>query len=164
MTVSIVSFSFSWAAQPEAQGPSSLLDYGFLYCILLPTGLQNSIGGPEGSFGRMWLSLPHLYSGVSEPQLSDFLFSPNYIIVQSPTQYLEWPVWSSSSGNNCPAVHRSLFRCISLWVYHRNFTLSHIVSQVHTTRFLLISAIGMCHFHPVHHFGMAYLAGLKVNI
>ena len=31
---------------------------------------------------------------------------------------LEWHVWSSSSGNNCHAVHRSL-----------SFTLSHIVSQ-----------------------------------
>ena len=114
MAISIVSFSFSRAAQPEAQGPSSLLDDGFLYCILSPTGLQNSIRGPEGPFGRVWLSLPHLASDVSDPQLpsslqlSDFLFSPNYIIVQSPTQYLEWPVWSSSSGNNCHAVHRSL--------------------------------------------------------
>ena len=32
------------------------------------------------------------------------------------------------------------------------------------TRFLLISAIGMCHFLPVHHFGMACLARSKVNI
>ena len=27
--------------------------------------------------------------------------------------HLEWPVWSSSSGNNCHAVHKvTLFRCI----------------------------------------------------
>ena len=32
------------------------------------------------------------------------------------------------------------------------------------TRFLLITAIGMCHFLPVHHFGMACLAGSKVNL
>ena len=69
MAVSVVSISFSRAAQPEAQGPSSLLDDGFLYCILLPTGLQNSIGGPEGPFGRVWLSLPHLVSDVCDPQL-----------------------------------------------------------------------------------------------
>ena len=30
------------------------------------------------------------------------------IIVQSPTQSLEWHIWSSSSGNNCHAAHRSL--------------------------------------------------------
>ena len=72
-----------------------LLDTGFLYCILSPTGFQ---------------------------KLTDFLSSPSYIIVQPPTQYLpitghrnvslppslEWHVWSSSSGNNCHAVHRSL--------------------------------------------------------
>ena len=69
MAVNVVSFSFSRAAQPEAQGPSSLLDDGFLYCILSPTGLQNSIGGPEGPFGRVWLSLPHLVCNFSGPQL-----------------------------------------------------------------------------------------------
>ena len=62
MAVSIMSFSFSRAAQPEAQGLNSLLDDGFLYCILSPTGLQNSIGGPEGPFGLVWLFLPHLIS------------------------------------------------------------------------------------------------------
>ena len=65
MAVSVVYFSFSRAAQPESQGHSSLLDDGFLYCILSPTGLQNSIGGPEVPFGRVWLSLPHLASDVS---------------------------------------------------------------------------------------------------
>ena len=32
------------------------------------------------------------------------------------------------------------------------------------TRFPLITAIGMCHFLPVHHFGMACLSGSKLNI
>ena len=65
MAVNVVSFSFSRAAQPEAQGLNSLLRDGFLYCILSATYLQlvcspNSIGVPEGPFGRVWLSLPHL--------------------------------------------------------------------------------------------------------
>ena len=35
---------------------------------------------------------------------------------------LEWPVWSSSSGNNCHAVQRvTLFRCVSLWEYNGIF-------------------------------------------
>ena len=90
-----VSFLFSWAAEPGAWGPT-LLGAGFLYCISSPTGLVS--------------------------KLTDFLSSPSYIIVQSPTQYLpitghrdvslplslEWHVWLSSSGNNCHAVHRSL--------------------------------------------------------
>ena len=95
MAISVVSFLFSRAAQPEARGPSFLLSAGFIYHILSPTsGLQ---------------------------KLTNFLFSPSYIIAQSPTQYLpmtghwdvpllpslEWHVWSSSSGNNCHEVHRS---------------------------------------------------------
>ena len=48
MAVSVVSFSFSSTAQPEALEPSSLVDDGFLYCILSATSLDpNSIGGPE---------------------------------------------------------------------------------------------------------------------
>ena len=76
-------------------GPT-LLGAGFLYHILSPTDLVS--------------------------KLTDFLPSPSYIIVQSPTQYLpitghrnvslplslEWHVWLSSGGNNCHAVHRSL--------------------------------------------------------
>ena len=51
-------------AQPEALGPT-LLDDGFLYCILSATSLDpNSIRGPD-LFGLMWLSLPHLvYNSV----------------------------------------------------------------------------------------------------
>ena len=62
IAISVVSFLFSRAAQPEAWAPSSLLDAGFLYHILSPTGLVS--------------------------KLTDFLSSLSYIIVQSPTQYL----------------------------------------------------------------------------
>ena len=47
MAVSVVSFSFSRASQPEAQGLSFLLSAGFLYHILSSTGLQN-YWGPQG--------------------------------------------------------------------------------------------------------------------
>ena len=51
MAISVVSLSFSMATQPEARGPSSLLDDGFLYRIFSPTHLiSNSSGGPEGPF------------------------------------------------------------------------------------------------------------------
>ena len=102
MAISVVSFSFSRAAQPEARGPT-LLGAGFLYCILSPTSLVS--------------------------KLSDFLSSPSYIIVQPPTQYLsiighqdlslplslERHVWLSSSRNNCHAVHRSLSSSASVY-------------------------------------------------
>ena len=44
------------------------------------------------------------------------------------------------------------------------FILSHFVSQIRLRDFFRLLAIGMCHFLPVHHFGMACLAGPKVNI
>ena len=45
-------------------------------------------GGPKSPFDLVWLSLPHLVSNSSDLQLTDFLSSLSYIIVQSPTQYL----------------------------------------------------------------------------
>ena len=122
------------------------------------------IEGPEGPFCRVWLSLPHLVSNSSDLQLTDFLSSPSYIIVQSPTQSLEWHVWSSSSGNNCHAVHRSLYSGASVYECTMGFYLVPYCQPSPPMRFLLITAIGMCHFLPVHYFGMACLAGSKVNI
>ena len=102
--------------------------YGHQRCVFLVL-LCCSTGGPGVQLSAgCWLSLPHLVFKLSDLQtglvskLTDFLSSLSYIIVQSPTQYLplpghrnvslppslEWHVWSSSSGNNCHAVHRSL--------------------------------------------------------
>ena len=72
------------------------------------SGLQTKSGVQTAPSAGWWLSLPRLVSDLSDFQLTDFLSSPSYIIIQSPTQSLEWHVWSSSSGNNCHAVHRSL--------------------------------------------------------
>ena len=164
MAISVVSFSFSRAAQPEAQR-STLLGAGFLYRILSPTGLVPKLHrGPKDPFGRVWLSLPHLISNSSELQFADFLSSPSYIIVQSPTQSLEWHVWSSSSGNNCHAVQRSLSSGTSVYECIIGFYLVPFRQPSPPTRFLLITAIGMCHFLPMHHIGMACLAGSKVII
>ena len=136
-----------------------------LYRILSQTSLiSNLIGVPRAPSVGWWLSLPHLVSKSSDLQLTDFLSSLSYIIVQSPTQSLEWHVWSSSSGNNCHAVHRSLSSGASVYECTMGFYLVPFFQPSPPTRFLLITAIGMCHFLPVHHFGMACLAGLKVNI
>ena len=107
-----VSFSFPWAAQLGAQP---------LWDVLIPASSHqlvwspNSIGGP---FCQVVAFSTTSFSDFSDLQLTDFLSSQSYIIVQSSTQSLEWHVWSSSSGNNCHAVHRSLCLCISLWMYH----------------------------------------------
>ena len=103
MAVSVVSFLFSWC----------------------------STGGPESHSGGWWLSLLHLIRNFSGPQLVWFSL-PHLVYnsvrsltatvltsvltelynsstsTQSPTRSLKSHVWSSSSGNNCHAVHRSL--------------------------------------------------------
>ena len=78
----------------------------------------NSIGVPEGPFSRVWLSLPHLvYNSVRSLTITSVLTelynSPTP--TQSPTRSLESHVWLSLSGNNCHAVHRSLFSGASVY-------------------------------------------------
>ena len=74
----------------------------------------NSIGVPEGPFGRVCLSLPHhVYNsvrsltGTNLPSVLTELYNSS-TPTQSPTRSLKSHVGSSSSGNNCHAVHRSL--------------------------------------------------------
>ena len=116
MAISIVSFSFSRAAQPEAQRPT-LLGAGFLYHILSLTSLV--------------------------PQLSDFLSSPSYIIVQLPAQLpiqsLEWHIWSSSSGIKCHTVQRSLSSGASVYECIMGFYLVPFRQPNPPTRFLSIT-------------------------
>ena len=109
----ITNWSDSQTPSGVPRAPSA--GYGFPYHISSLTRLiSNSIGGSKGPLCRAVA-----FSTTSRPQLTGFLSTPSYIIVQSPTQSLEWHVWSSSSGNNCHAVQNpSLFRCISLWVYN----------------------------------------------
>ena len=49
----------------------------------------NSIGVPEGPFGRVWLSLPHLvYNSVRSPTVTGTLSWLSYIIVHRPLDRL----------------------------------------------------------------------------
>ena len=80
------------------------------YQQLLWTPTQSGAPSP---FGLVWLSLPHLlYNSVRSltvtltSVLTELYNSSTP--TQSPTRSLEWHDWSSSSGNNCHAVHRSL--------------------------------------------------------
>ena len=170
MAVNVVSFSFSWC----------------------------STGGPGAHSAGWWLSLLHLISNFSWPQLNRGPRAPSawygfpYHIssitslinnwnsltsvltelynsstpIQSPTRSLKSHVWSSSSRNNCHAVHRSLSSGSSVYECTMGifFTSSHFVSQFPPTRFSLITAIWVCHLLPVYHLGMAFLAGSKVKI
>ena len=105
MAVSVVSFSFSrcstrgpgaqlsaecWLSLPHlvTNGSPKLLGVprapsagcGFPYHIL--SLIPNSLGAPRALSAG--ISLPHLISNLSGPQLSDFLSSQSYIIVQHP--------------------------------------------------------------------------------
>ena len=74
-------------SQPEAQRPT-LLSAATSYQQLLWS--PNSIGVPEGPFGRVWLSLPHLvYNSVRSLTGTVWLLSClSYIIVQHPLSRL----------------------------------------------------------------------------
>ena len=56
---------------------------------------------------------------------------------------LKWHVWSSSNGNNCHAVHRTLSSCASVYDCTMGFYLVSYCQPSLPTRFL---PIGMCHF------------------
>ena len=142
MAVSIVSFSFSRAAQPDVQGLSFLLSASFLYHILSSTSLDpNSIGGSEGPFGLAWLSLPLL---VSLQLISNFLSWLSYILVQRPL-YRPLNLWNGMFDRHQAETSVMQFTGHSL-VVHQSisvlwdfFTLSHFISQIPPTRFLSIT-------------------------
>ena len=108
MVISVVSFSFSRVVNRRPGGPAFcwVLAFSTASCHQRVSKLN------RGSQRPLLLGAGFLYHILSSTglgsKLTDFLSSPSYIIVQSPTQSLEWHVWSSSSGNNCHAVHRSL--------------------------------------------------------
>ena len=171
MAVNVVSFSFSWCSTGGPGVHSAGCWLSFLLLISNFSGTQTPSGFTEGSPSRVWFPLPDLvYNSVFNCNWDSnsvcLLSWLSYITpTRSPTQSLKSYVWSSSSGDNCHAVHRSLSSGASvyesiMWF----FSLSHFVSQFPPTRFPLLTAIGMCHFLPVHHLGMAFWAGSKVKI
>ena len=164
MAVSVVSFSFPMAAQPEYWSPlcwvlafltTSRLTPSptLLNCPVLAHRTQLSsvqfVGLilPSNSHAVIWTHLRNFFRDVSFP-LS-----------------LEWPVWSSSSGNNCHAVQRSLSSGASVYesIMGFFFTSSHFISQFPPTRFPLTTATRMCHFLPVHHLEWHFWPGQKRN-
>ena len=108
MAVSVVFFSFSRAAQTEARGPLCWLSLLRLIQQLLwtPTyqGLQEPLrpGLAFPTTSRLYNSNCNCLTSV----LTELYNSSTS--AQSPTRSLEWLVWSSSRGNNCHAVNRSL--------------------------------------------------------
>ena len=136
--------------------------FSFQHLVVNSSGLQLS-GGPEHPF-----CLVVAFSTTSSLQST---WSPTHWLPVFTELYnssifhsisLEWHVWSSSSRNNCHAVHYLPgHQSMSVpW----DFYLVPYSQPNLPMRFLLITAIRMSHFLLVHHFGMACLAGSTVNI
>ena len=110
MAVSVVSFSFSMAAQPE---PWSLLGAGFPYNIS-SISISNPTRLTPGSSNSTVLNSSALYYLQTSTQWYGHASTlPQLLPISSDRDVslplpLEWPVWSSSSRNNCHAVQRSL--------------------------------------------------------
>ena len=169
IAVNVVSFLFSWCSTrgPEAHSAGWWLSLLHLISIFSAPQLIRA----SSPFGLVWLSLPHLvYNSDSSSNCNCNLTSVltglynSSTSTRSPTRSLEWHDWSSSSGNNCHAVHRSLSSGASVYECIMGFTLSHFISQIQPRDLFRLLAIRMCHFLPVHHFVMACLLGLKVKI
>ena len=88
------------------------------YQHLLWTPIQS---GDPSPFGLVRLSLPHLVYNSVRSLTTTLLFSVltelynSSTSTLSPTRSVKSHVWSSSSGNNCHAVHRSLSSGVSVY-------------------------------------------------
>ena len=105
--LSTLCLSRSPDAQLEALG-STMPGAGFLYCILSATSLVpklhwGSRGPPRPGVAFPTTSCLSPFLTVSATRTLTELYNSS-----TPTRSLKSHVWSSSSGNNCYAVHRSL--------------------------------------------------------
>ena len=115
MAVSVVSFSFSRAAQPEALWPTLLGD-GFLYCIFSATSLDpNSSGAPRAP--SAWPGFPYHISSITPFPIVWLLSWLSYIIVQRPNDH-PLNLWNGMFDRHQAEITVMQFRGHSLPVHH----------------------------------------------
>ena len=98
--------------------------------------------------------------------------SLGHVLIPASSHQLFWspkPTWNGMFDRHQAEITVMQFRGHFLPVHQSmsvpsDFYLVPFFQPSLPTRFLLITAIGMCYFLPVLHFGMACLAGSKVNI
>ena len=123
--------------------------------------------GPNGLFGLMWLSLPHLvYNPLSNSVRSSTPLArrtqPSYIIVRRPPD-----LWNRMFNRHQAEITVMQFRGHSLPVHHSvvaqwDLHLDRLLSALIRPRDLFrLLAFGMCHLHPVHHLGRAFLGRVE---
>ena len=165
MAVSVVSFSFSMVAQPEHWLSLLHLVYLLNSTRLSPLARWTQLTRTQ----TVPCSIRRPYITFKLPR-GDMDTPPQRLPISSDRDVslplsLEWPVWSSSSENNCHPVQRSLSSGASVYesIMGFFFTSSHFISQFPPTRFPLINAIRMCHFLPVHYLGWHFWPGQQVK-
>ena len=122
-----VSFSFSRAAQPEPWSPVCWVLAFLTTSRPLPLQLYSTVLLLFNSSALYYLQTPTLWYGhASTPP--QFLPISGDRDVSHPLS-LEWSVWSSSSGNNCHAVHRSLSSSASVYESIMGFFLPRPISS-----------------------------------
>ena len=177
----VVSFLFSRAAQTGGLGPT-LLDAGFLYCILSASSLdpklhRGSRGPPRSGVAIPTTSRLQLFGTLLATPLAPWASNStgtgtqfnwlvelklSYIIVRRPLD-----LWNRMFNRHQAEIAVMQFRghsppvSQSMRVSWDIFTSSHFISQFPPTLFPLIIAIRMCHFLPVHHLEWHFLAGSK---
>ena len=156
MAVNVVSFSFSWCSTGGPGVHSAGCWLSLLHLISIFSRPQ-LIRAPS-PFGLVWFSLPLLiylplrlqrYWNSNCPWLPSWL---RYIIIQRPLD-----LWNRMFNRHQAEIIVMQFTGHSLPVHQSKsvpwefLSSSHFISQFPPTRFPLITAIGMCHFLPVHH-------------
>ena len=119
-------------------------------------------GFSEGPLGRVWLSLPHLVSSSLEFYWQ-LLWHPtqlNYIIIERPHDR-PLDLWNRMF-NYQAEITVMQFRGYSLPVHHCSGTMGPSpcpISEalIRPRDLFRLLAIGMCHFLPVYHLGIAFL-------
>ena len=163
--LSVLCRSCSPDTQPEVLG-STLPGAGFLYCILSASSLDPNSSGLQAPLARCGFPY-HISSPTGCNSTATWLPSwLRYIIIQRPhdrplnlwnrmfNRHQAEIIVIQFTGHSLP-VHQSMS---VPWEF---FSSSHFISQFSPMRFPLITAIRMCHLLPVHHLGMAFLAGSK---
>ena len=145
-------------------GPNSIRapECGFPYHSSTPTGTRTQLSC-FCSIGRPYITFKLPRGNMDTPP--QFLPISGDRDVSLPLS-LEWPEWSSSSGNNCHAVQRPLSSGASVYesIMGFFFISSHFISQFPPTRFPLTTATRMYHLLPVHHLEWHIWPGQKVKI
>ena len=163
--------------------------YGRQHCVFLVLQGCSTRGPGAQLSAECWFSLLHLISKFSGPQLNQGPWEPlrscvdfsttlvsysnsnwslavwllswlNYIIVQRPLN-LPLNLWNGMFDRHQAEITVMQFTGHSLPVHHSEVgpSLVPYYQPNSPARFLLITAIGMCHFLPVHHFEWHFWLG-----